>query len=170
MKLTWSHAFVPVENLNEMVDFYTGLLGFNVSDRIGQEKDGNGVVFLSQDRDAEHHQLAFASASELPKKAPAAHFAFRTTDLDTVKALALKLKAADESMTVKAVSHGNTWSIYFRDPESNGIEVFCDTPWMVDQPCSFEWNVDDDNDAIHQSTLAAIKDRPDFADNPRVSS
>ena len=32
------------------------------------------------------------------------------------------------------MSHGNTLSIYFNDPEGNGLEVFWDTPWHVAQP------------------------------------
>lgn len=25
--------------------------------------------------------------------------------------------------------------MYFRDPEGNRVEPFCDLPWYVDQPC-----------------------------------
>lgn len=167
MKLSWSHAFVPTENLNEMVDFYTEMLDFKVTDRIDYEKDGEGIVFLSQDRDAEHHQLAFASTKELPRKSASAHFAFRTESLDDVKALIHKLRRSNSSQSPRTVSHGNTWSVYFQDPDLNGIEVFCDTPWIVNQPCSIEWTPDDDNKTIFAKTKAAIERRPDFATNPR---
>ena len=33
MKLTWSHAVLNVHNLESMLDFYMGVLGFTVSDR-----------------------------------------------------------------------------------------------------------------------------------------
>ena len=33
------------------------------------------------------------------------------------------------------MDHGNAWSLYFRDPEGNRLEVFCDTQWYVEQPC-----------------------------------
>ena len=32
------------------------------------------------------------------------------------------------------ISHGNAWSMYFKDPEGNRIELFVDTPWYVKQP------------------------------------
>src|SRR5262249_56081924 len=35
---------------------------------------------------------------------------------------------------VQAVTHGNAFSVYFRDPEGNRVEVFIDTPWHVTQP------------------------------------
>jgi catechol-2,3-dioxygenase len=35
------------------------------------------------------------------------------------------------------VSHGTTWSVYFRDPEGNRLELFADTPWHVAQPLRF---------------------------------
>jgi catechol 2,3-dioxygenase len=38
------------------------------------------------------------------------------------------------------LTHGNAWSIYFRDPEGNGVEVFCDTPWHVRQPQARSWD------------------------------
>ena len=149
-----------------MVAFYTEVLDFKVTDSTDYEKDGEGVVFLSQDRDVEHHQLAFASAQKLPNKSPVAHFAFRTESLDDVKVLISKLRGSDSTMSIRLVSHGNTWSIYFRDPDSNGIEVFCDTPWVVNQPCTFEWSAEDDNATIYAKTKAAIEHRSDFANNP----
>jgi hypothetical protein len=41
---------------------------------------------------------------------------------------------------VMPLSHGNTLSIYFNDPEQNGIEVFWDTPWHVAQPQGKPWD------------------------------
>jgi catechol 2,3-dioxygenase-like lactoylglutathione lyase family enzyme len=33
MKLRWSHYVLNVRNLDEMLDFYTNVLGFEVTDR-----------------------------------------------------------------------------------------------------------------------------------------
>jgi catechol-2,3-dioxygenase len=35
---------------------------------------------------------------------------------------------------VSDMSHGNSWSVYFRDPEGNRIELFVQTPWYVLAP------------------------------------
>jgi catechol 2,3-dioxygenase-like lactoylglutathione lyase family enzyme len=42
MKLRWSHAVLYVRNLDEMLSFYEGVLGFQVSDRgpIGPKEAG----------------------------------------------------------------------------------------------------------------------------------
>jgi len=43
--------------------------------------------------------------------------------------------ASDHRVTqIVPLTHGNAWSVYFRDPELNGVEVFIDTPWHVRQP------------------------------------
>ena len=60
MKLSWSHSVVLVRDLDAMLDFYTNVLGFEITDR-GPLAPGDGVpeiVFMSQ-VETDHHQLAF---------------------------------------------------------------------------------------------------------------
>ena len=40
--------------------------------------------------------------------------------------------------SVIPVSHGNAWSLYFTDPEGNGLECFVDSPFHVAQPYAGE--------------------------------
>ena len=54
-----------------------------------------------------------------------------------------------------AVTHGNAVSVYFKDPEGNGIEVFCDTPWNVRQPVLEPW----DPSQSDAQVLAGIEQR-----------
>jgi len=35
----------------------------------------------------------------------------------------------DNLIGTDATCHGNSWSVYFRDPEGNRIETFGQTPW-----------------------------------------
>jgi catechol 2,3-dioxygenase len=35
---------------------------------------------------------------------------------------------------IRQVNHGNALSFYMADPEGNGVEVYMDTPWYVQQP------------------------------------
>ena len=57
MNLTWSHAVIYVQEENIMLDFYTDLLGFQITDR-GPLSDGApNIIFLSQNP-TEHHQLS----------------------------------------------------------------------------------------------------------------
>ncbi len=76
------------------------------------------------------------------------------------------MKAAAEELGVKKflpLSHGNAWSIYFNDPEGNGIEIFCDSPWHIQQPQAMAWDRDKTNDEVLEQT------QRDFASNPAFS-
>ena len=45
-----------------------------------------------------------------------------------------------EGIEIHPLTHGNALSIYFNDPEGNGLEVFWDTPWHVAQPMVRVWD------------------------------
>ena len=141
MQLRWSHAFVMVENMEAMLDFYTDVLGFEVTDQ--GEIGGRRATFMSQ-VETDHHQIAFLerpnTGPEMPLPSKIGHFAFRAPSLSDVKTLHARLLADDRVANVSPVSHGNAWSVYFADPEGNGIEVFCDTPWHVQQPQGGSWD------------------------------
>lgn len=140
MKLRWSHAVLNVRDQDRMLDFYTNVLGFTVTDR-GPIADGAPeIIFMSQDPD-EHHQLAMVQFRKDEDPANSLnHFAFRVESFDDVKNLHKKLDEMD-GINVGPLSHGNTLSIYFNDPEGNGIEVFWDTPWHVAQPQGKPWDI-----------------------------
>ena len=55
-----------------------------------------------------------------------------------------------------AVDHGNAWSLYFRDPESNRIEIYLDTPWHVAQPHRVELDLSLSDDKILRATEARV--------------
>lgn len=162
MALTWSHAFVNVKNLNQMVSFYTDVLGFRVNDQ------ADGIAFLSQLED-EHHQIAFKEDTDQGNESSrVGHFAFRVESLVEVKRLYQELTSNDEVGKVVPVTHGNTWSIYFHDPERNGIEVFCDTPWDADQPFAEPWDPQMNRADLETYTTNLIKEHGDLKANPRA--
>ena len=53
-------------------------------------------------------------------------------------------------------------SVYFADPEGNGIEVFCDTPWHVQQPIVGKWDPAQSDDEILAGIQAAYEDTDGF--------
>ncbi len=138
MALSWSHAVIYVNDTARMLDFYGQVLGFELTDR-GQIGNGNTeIIFLSQ-TPREHHQLAFiptAGGGEDPNRF--AHLAFRVGDLAELRAIIGKLET--RNVQLRPISHGNTWSVYVADPEGNGIELFCETPWHVKQPAGEVWD------------------------------
>ncbi|MEM7018976.1 MAG: VOC family protein [Pseudomonadota bacterium] len=158
--LRWSHALIKVANMEAMVDFYTDLLGFEITNR--EAMNEQEFVFMSQ-VDTDHHQIAFISGRPDQPPPPAAnHFSFRVGNLAEVKAWFEKLNSDARVERVSPVTHGNAWSIYFMDPEQNGIEIFCDSPWHVAQPAGGKWDPNADDETIMAETKAKFQDKPEF--------
>jgi len=134
--VAFSHVGLFVNDLDKMVAFYTGLLGFVVSDR---EVADNGAEFAFLTGDArEHHQLVLATGRPATVAFnPVQQISFRATSLAALRRLYGKAKAQPIT-ELGPVSHGNAISAYFRDPEGNRFEIFIDTPWHVPQPMRIE--------------------------------
>lgn len=166
MKLHWSHAVLRVRELEPMLDFYTGVMGFSLSDRgpMGGP-DAPEIVFLSQDED-EHHQIAMVPMRDESASTSLDHFAFRVGSFDEVKDLNRQLTERD--VAVLPLSHGNTLSLYFNDPEGNGLEVFWDTPWHVAQPAGVVWDTNLSEDEALAFVEESFKSEPSFV--PRDDS
>ncbi len=58
--------------------------------------------------------------------------------------------------------HGNALSFYFSDPEQNGIEIFIDTPWDVDQPQGIPWDPELDEESALEWVEETFKNEPGF--------
>lgn len=164
MALRLSHSVVYAHDLERMIDFYSRVLGFAVSDRGPLGGPGTpDVVFMSQVPD-EHHQIAFAPTR--PAAGPSNsvnHLAFRVESLAELRALKARLEADGRAENVRGVTHGNAWSVYFEDPEGNGVELFLDTPWHVQQPQFVPLDLSMSDEAI----VAWTKER--FANEPAFS-
>lgn len=156
--LTLSHFEINVSDATGMGDFYSRVLGFVVTDR---GEGPRGLVFLSRNPH-EHHQIVLnpgeGSAVEDRRMD---HISFRVAKLAELRVIYRAL-AAERDVAADTVSHGNSWSIYFRDPEGNRLEIFTDTPWHVDQPCRFEIDLSLDDRALMESTEARIRTLPGF--------
>jgi catechol 2,3-dioxygenase len=58
---------------------------------------------------------------------------FRVQDVAALKAFAVYFEENSIPL-VQCKTHGNALSIYIQDPEGNTIEVYCHTPWHIQQP------------------------------------
>jgi catechol 2,3-dioxygenase len=156
LSLEFAHAVVYVVDMEKILDFYTRVLGFEVTDRgpLGERE----IVFLSQTAD-HHHQIAFVdSRNEAGRSNSVDHLAFRSSgSLAALRALHDALQAEPEVSGIRPLTHGNAWSVYFRDPEGNGIEVFIDTPWHVQQPQGKPLDFSMDDDALLAWTKEAFE-------------
>ncbi len=133
VKLAFSHVGLHCVDLPRMVDFYTRVLGFTETDR-GVAR-GYDIVFTSWDP-ADHHQVALVAGR--PDLAGFNHInqlSFRVPQLEDVQSVWRRVKDEAGVHDLRGTNHGNAFSMYFRDPEGNRLEVFCDTPWYISQPC-----------------------------------
>jgi len=161
-RLTLSHATLAVRDLNAMVDFYTSVLGFVVSDRGAPLPGAGEMAFITQDP-SEHHQLVLVEVPAPPPRSfmLADHLAFRTGTLDDLRALASRLADA-QIADVVPISHGNAWSLYFTDPEGNGVECFVDSPFHVGQPYADSLDLSMSDAEVESSTRGKVEGRPEF--------
>ncbi len=160
-RLRLSHSTVAVRDLDAMVTFYHDVLGFQVTNRGPVGDDGAEMAFLSQDP-SEHHQVVFVTAGTSDHGfVMADHLAFRTGSLDELRAIGANLAEAGVDGVIP-ISHGNAWSLYFTDPEGNGLECFVDSPFHVAQPYADGLDLGASDAEIEADTRAKIEDKPEF--------
>ena len=162
MSYTVSHFEIRARDQKAMEQFYTEIMGFIVSDRgvlTAGPAAGRELIFLSHSPE-EHHQIVLipseATAQESPMGSGIGHVAFRVDSLDEVRRVYEKVRTLPHAKP-EPVSHANTWSVYFRDPEDNRIEIFTQTPWHATQPCRFDVDYDQPDAALKQATLGTAK-------------
>ena len=159
-RLRLSHATVSVRDLDRMLVFYCEVLGFRVTNR-DTAPDGSEMAFLSQDP-SEHHQVLLVGGPVGPHEfVMVDHLAFRTGSLDDLRAIGASLEAAGIDGVIP-ISHGNAWSLYFTDPEGNGMECFVDSPFHVAQPYASGLDLAASNAEIETETRTAISGLPEF--------
>ena len=152
-----SHVGLYVNDLAKMKDFYTRVLGFVVSDAA---PDGR-ITFLSRNP-SDHHQVVLVPGRKTDLETPMVQqISFNVGTLADVQRAFRKVRAAG-CQSIRPVSHGNAWSVYFHDPEGNRIEMFCDTPWYVPQPLGFKIDLDKPEDELYRETEAHCRELPGF--------
>ena len=161
MKPTLSHMGIFVTDMDRMIRFYTEVLGLTLTDRGQGITFNNEIAFLSSDPE-KHHQVALASGR--PKDATFStvmQASFAVGSLDDLRAVKAKALANGASQ-LRALDHGNAWSIYFKDPEGNTVEAYLDTPFHVPQPHGDPLDLSMSDAEIVRTTEAACRNDPGF--------
>jgi catechol-2,3-dioxygenase len=123
------HLGFYVKDVERSVAFYRDILGLQVSDR-----SPRGSVFMTaQDRLAEHHELLIAPGRQDGTANTIQQISFRCASLADVKGF-YQLFLERKVPIQRIVTHGNTVSIYFEDPDGNSVEVYWPTRIDVPQP------------------------------------
>ena len=156
-----SHMGIHVQDLPRMEDFYTTVMGLVVTDRGKAFKFPIDLVFLSSRPDA-HHKLVLATGRPMDADYSVINqMSFEVAALDELREMRRRVQEVGVTDFI-GINHGNAWSIYFRDPEGNRIEVYLDSPWHVPQPHGDDLDLDMSDEEVLRKTLDAIKDDPGF--------
>ena len=120
------HVHLKVSDLQRALDFYAGVLGFELTQRMG-----NSAAFLSAG--GYHHHIGLNTWDSLNGRPPGPgttglyHFAIRYPDRATLGDALRRLIQANVLLD-GASDHGVSEALYLRDPDGNGIELYRDRP------------------------------------------
>jgi catechol 2,3-dioxygenase len=120
------HVHLKVADLERAVSFYSGVLGFEVTQRMGQS-----AVFLSAG--GYHHHIGLNTWESEGGSPPARgttglyHFAIRYADRASLGDAFRRLREARVPLD-GASDHGVSEALYLRDPDGNGVELYWDRP------------------------------------------
>jgi catechol-2,3-dioxygenase len=154
-----THFGIHAVDLDRMVDFYTRVMGFVISDK-GKGSSGANIVFMTQNPEC-HHQFVLFDGRPPESYSPVNQISFRLDKLETLRRYK-KALAREGIQPARVTDHGNAWAFYFLDPEGNAIEMYCDTPFYTPQPCGEPLDLDQSDDEILRRTEAMCRSRPRF--------
>lgn len=121
-----NHAVLYVRDAKRALEFYRGTLGFEVVEAMGDR-----AYFLRANGSDNHHDLGLfgigAQASP-PGRGDRVGLYHLAWEVDSLPDLARAREALAEAGALGGESdHGNSLSLYAKDPDGNEFEVF----WMV---------------------------------------
>ena len=136
-KVSQSHCAFKVSNMNNMVDFYDNVLGYAVTGKgkmmkIGTEPARN-YTYLSRDPE-EHHQLILMSGRDMTAPTSVNQLSLRISNLNELRRMEYILDNNPYIGQTRKTCHGNSFSIYFPDPEGNIVELAVESAWYVPAP------------------------------------
>jgi catechol 2,3-dioxygenase len=120
------HVHLKVADLERALGFYRDVLGFELMQRMGDQ-----AAFLSAG--GYHHHIALNTWESLDGKPPPPgttglyHHAIVYPNRATLADALRRLIAAGIGLE-GAADHGVSQSLYLRDPDGNGVELYCDRP------------------------------------------
>ena len=159
--LALSHVGYLVTDMNKMVDFYTRVMKFVVSDRGDREANG-AIVFMTRNP-AEHHQLVFATGRPADLTfSIVQQISFRVDSLATLREMYHAVQNEPIQKMLGPITHGNALSVYFLDPEGNRVELLIDTPWYVPQPHRLVVDIEQPDDQLWAGIEKHVRATPGF--------
>ena len=128
-----THIGVYTDQPQQMQDFYCRTLGLVVSDSGVGRYFPRRIIFMTGDP-AQHHQFVLVVREpEDPPGGALFQVSFKVGSLDDMREIAARAESL-KAPGFRKINHGNSWSLYFNDPDKNTIEIYMDTGWYVPQP------------------------------------
>ena len=123
------HVVLRVSDLARSTAFYTGVLGFRVSDIYGDDMMPGGMVFMRINPD--HHGVALVGGAPGPSdKRELHHMAFEVGTLDEVFRARKHLREAGARIVFEGRRRaGVQIAVEFLDPDGHNLEIY----WGLDQ-------------------------------------
>ena len=118
------HVHLKVADLERAIAFYSGILGFDVTQRSGSQ-----AAFLSAG--GYHHHIGLNTWESLGATPPPPghtglyHSAFLFPNRKALAEVLKRLVAAGHPLT-GATDHGVSEALYLNDPDGNGVELYRD--------------------------------------------
>lgn len=120
------HVHLKVADLERALRFYCGVLGFELTQRLG-----DGAAFVAAG--GYHHHIGLNTWESLGGESPPVgttglyHLAILYPNRRELADALRRLIGADIRLE-GAADHGVSESLYLRDPDGNGVELYCDRP------------------------------------------
>jgi catechol 2,3-dioxygenase len=120
------HVHLKVADLERALAFYTGVLGFEITQRMG-----TSAAFLSAG--GYHHHIGLntwhsrGASPPAPNATGLYHFAIRYPDRAALGRALQRLEGARIPLE-GASDHGVSEALYLTDPDGNGLELYWDRP------------------------------------------
>lgn len=147
------HIHLRVSDLDRSIAFYSGVLGFEVTQRYGA-----GAAFLAAG--GYHHHIGLNTWESLGATPPPKghtglyHSAFLYPDRQALAEALARVVAAGIPLD-GAADHGVSEAVYLRDPDENGVELYVDRP-RADWPRDADGTLKMVNDRLDVAALLAL--------------
>jgi catechol 2,3-dioxygenase len=121
------HLVLRVKDRERSKRFFEEVLNFPVV-----AENERGMVFFSTDVDDNHHMLAIVQGKEgaampTPDHVGMQHVSFELGNFAELQEAYRRFK--DKGVTISYTTfHGASKSVYFKDPDGNLLEVYCNVP------------------------------------------
>ena len=123
------HVVLNVQDVERSTQFYTEVLGFQISDVYPEEMVPGGMVFLRCNPD--HHGIALVGSTNAPaENVELNHVAFEVATLDEVLRARDHLRRHGVKIDFEGRRRaGCQLAVEFRDPDNHRLEIY----WGIDQ-------------------------------------